>query len=189
MFFLFIITSVLILFWAIHTFKVEINVEELIINTEANKILNDEYKIYLYLVVFNKIKLFRINVKKIDFRKLKFLNNNIDIKFLKNKEIKLNYKEIFENIKIDIKEIELQIQISIQDAATNAIIAGIVSALLGIIIKKPKYEVIPIYANKNFLKINLNCIISIYLMQYIYKLIYNKFSDLRKRILGQKVEV
>ena len=48
--------------------------------------------------------------------------------------------------------------------------------------KKQGYEVVPIYSNKNLLKIKLKGIFSIYLMQYIYKLI-------KRKIFEKKVEV
>ena len=90
---------------------------------------------------------------------------------------------------IYFEKIDLKVQISTEDAAVTAILTGIVSAALGAIIKRPKYEIIPIYANKNFLKIKLDCIFSVHLMQYIYKLISNKTKDLGKENLNKKVEV
>ena len=92
--------------------------------------------------------------------------------FLPN--FKINYIELVKNIDIDVEQIDLYIQLGTQDAASTAILVGTIAALLGIILKKPKYQVIPDYLNKNFLKIKLNCIFSIYLMQYIYKLILER---------------
>ena len=72
-------------------------------------------------------------------------------------------------------------QIGTEDAVLTAILVGIISSILGILIKKPKYQVIPIYTNKNFIKIRLDGIFSIYLMQYIDKIIFEKVWH-----LGQK---
>ena len=93
--------------------------------------------------------------------------------------------------KIDIffEKIDLNVQIGTEDAALTAILTGVISAALGIIIRKPTYEIIPIYANKNFVKIKLDCIFSVHLMQYIYKIISNKIKDLGKENLNKKVEV
>jgi len=52
-----------------------------------------------------------------------------------------------------------------------------------------KYEVIPIYSNRNFLKIKLDCIISVHLTQYIYKIVSNKIKNLGENNLNKKVEV
>lgn len=174
-----VIILIIIIGIAIHTSRIGIDIKNLIINTEnpKGKKINEESKIYVYLLIFGKIKLFKKDVKKMKQPNLKLEKGkmDVDIKILKNVELKINYKELLQNIDIDIKEIDLKAQIGTQDAALTAILVGIASTILGIIIKKPKYQVYPIYSNKNVLKIKIECIISIYLMQYIYKLIRGKF--------------
>ncbi len=59
---------------------------------------------------------------------------------------------------------------------------GVDSSVAAYLLKKQGYEVVPIYSNKNLLKIKLKGIFSIYLMQYIYKLI-------KRKIFEKKVEV
>ena len=173
---LLIIIILVILGIIIHTSKIGIDIENLIINTEMPKgqKINKESKIYVYLLIFGKIKLFKKDIKKMKQPNLKLENNNIDIKIIKNKELKIDYKELLKNIDVDIKKIDLNAQIGTQDAALTAILVGILSGLLGISLKNPQYEVRPIYSNKNFLKMKIECIISVYLMQYIYKLIARK---------------
>ena len=182
MFFLFVLVFIVILAIAVHTSRVGIEIENLIINTEENKgdKINKESKIYVYLVLFGKIKLFKKDVKNMKTPKFKIKNTDIDIKILKGKDLVVNYVEMFKNIDIDIKMIDLNMQISTQDAAITAISTGIISSILGIIIRKPKYEIIPIYSNKNFIKIKLNGIFSIYLMQYIYKCIFAHLGPVLK---------
>ena len=174
-----VIILIIIIGIAIHTSRIGIDIKNLIINTEnpKGKKINEESKIYVYLLIFGKIKLFKKDVKKMKQPNLKLEKGkmDVDIKILKNVELKINYKELLQNIDRDIKEIDLKAQIGTQDAALTAILVGIASTILGIIIKKPKYQVYPIYSNKNVLKIKIECIISIYLMQYIYKLIRGKF--------------
>lgn len=171
MFFLFILVTFTILIIAIHTSKIGIDIENLIINTEANEKINKEGKIYVYVLLFNKIKLFRKNVRNIPMKDVKFEGSDFDIKIFKSKDIKINYLELIQNINIDIRKIDLDVQIGTEDAGITAILVGILAGILGIIIKKPKYQILPIYANKNLLKINLNGIFTIYLMHYIYKFI------------------
>ena len=86
-------------------------------------------------------------------------------------------REILNDINIDIKNIDLNVNIGTEDSGITAILVGILAGILGIIIKKPKYQILPIYANRNLLKINLNGIFTIYLMHYIYKFIKNNIKE------------
>lgn len=177
MFFLFILVIFTILIIAIHTSKIGIDIKNLIIDTDAEEKINEDGKIYVYLLLFNKIKLFRKNVRNIPMKDVKFETSDFDIKIFKNKVIKINYLELIQNINIDIKNIDLNVNIGTEDAGITAILVGILAGILGIIIKKPKYQILPIYANRNLLKINLNGIFTIYLMHYIYKFIKNNIKE------------
>ena len=177
MFFLFILVIFTILIIAIHTSKIGIDIKNLIIDTDAEEKINEDGKIYVYLLLFNKIKLFRKNVRNIPMKDVKFETSDFDIKIFKNKDIKINYLELIQNINIDIKNIDLNVNIGTEDAGITAILVGILAGILGIIIKKPKYQILPIYANGNLLKINLNGIFTIYLMHYIYKFIKNNIKE------------
>lgn len=177
MFFLFILVIFTILIIAIHTSKIGIDIKNLIIDTDAEEKINEDGKIYVYLLLFNKIKLFRKNVRNIPMKDVKFETSDFDIKIFKNKDIKINYLELIQNINIDIKNIDLNVNIGTEDAGITAILVGILAGILGIIIKKPKYQILPIYANRNLLKINLNGILTIYLMHYIYKFIKDNIKE------------
>lgn len=177
LFFLFILVIFTILIIAIHTSKIGIDIKNLIIDTDAEEKINEDGKIYVYLLLFNKIKLFRKNVRNIPMKDVKFETSDFDIKIFKNKDIKINYLELIPNINIDIKNIDLNVNIGTEDAGITAILVGILAGILGIIIKKPRYQILPIYANRNLLKINLNGIFTIYLMHYIYKFIKNNIKE------------
>lgn len=177
MFFLFILVIFTILIIVIHTSKIGIDIKNLIIDTDAEEKINEDGKIYVYLLLFNKIKLFRKNVRNIPMKDVKFETSDFDIKIFKNKDIKINYLELIQNINIDIKNIDLNVKIGTEDAGVTAILVGIFAGILGIIIKKPKYQILPIYANRNLLKINLNGIFTIYLIHYIYKFIKDNIKE------------
>ena len=177
LFFLFILVIFTILMIAIHTSKIGIDIENLIIDTDAEEKINEDGKIYVYLLLFNKIKLFRKNVRNIPMKDVKFETSDFDIKIFKNKDIKINYLELIQNINRDIKNIDLNVNIGTEDAGITAILVGILAGILGIIIKKSKYQILPIYANRNLLKINLNGIFTIYLMHYIYKFIKDNIKE------------
>lgn len=170
MFFLFIFIILLILVLAVHTSRIEIEVANLKINTEAPKgqKINNDKKIYLYILIFGKIKLFK---RKLDIKNIKF----------RNKNLRIDYKPLLQNMKVNVKKIDLTVQLGTQDAALTAILVGIITTVVGVILRKPKYEIIPIYSNKNFLKIKLDGIFSVHLMQYIYIIISKKIKEFWKK--------
>ena len=188
MFFLFILVILLLLGIAIYTSRIGIQIENLIINTEKPKgeKINNDSKIWVYLLIFKKFKLFKKDVKN---QKIKFRNKDIDLKLLKNEDLKIDYKSLLQKPNIYIDQIDLKVHLGTEDAAVTAILTGIIATAFGIILKKPKYEIIPIYSGRNFLKIKLDCIISVHLMQYIYKLVSNKIKNLGSENLNKKVEV
>ena len=53
----------------------------------------------------------------------------------------------------------------------TAISVGIISTILGIILKRQKFEILPVYQEKNVLNVKFNCIFRINLIHYIYKTI------------------
>lgn len=175
LFFLFIFIIIFIII-AIHTSKVGIEIINLQINTQFLKEqkINKDSRIYVYLLLFNYFKLFKKEIREINFKNIKLQNKDIDIKFLKNKDFKINYKELLKNIKIEIKKINLSLKIGTENAALTAILVGMIASVLGIIIKRPKYEIIPIYTGENLINLKLDGIFTIYLMHYIYSLILNR---------------
>ena len=188
MFFLFIFIIIFIII-AIHTSKVGIEIINLQINTQFLKEqkINKDSRIYVYLLLFNYFKLFKKEIREINFKNIKLQNKDIDIKFLKNKDFKINYKELLKNIKIEIKKINLSLKIGTENAALTAILVGMIASVLGIIIKRPKYEIIPIYTGENLINLKLDGIFTIYLMHYIYSLILNrKRRDENERTSNRK---
>ena len=184
--FIFIITFIII---AIHTSKVGIEIINLKINTQLpkNQKINKDSRIYVYLLLFNCLKLFKKDVRDINFKNIKLQNRDIDIKYLKNKDFKINYIELLKNIKIEIKKINLSLKVGTENAAVTAIFVGIIASVLGMIIKKPKYEIIPIYTGENLINMKLDGIFTIYLMHYIYSLILNrKRRDENERTSNRK---
>ena len=168
MFFLFIFIIVFLII-AVHTMKLGIQIQNLRINTESSEKINKEYQINVFLSVFSKIKIFNK-----DIRKMKDQTKKLEDEIFKKKNFKIDYKEALQNI--NIKEIDLNVQIGTQDAALTAIIVGIIASVLGILIRKPKYEVIPICSDKNFIKIRLDSIFTFDLVNYIYSQIFKRWG-------------
>ena len=116
------------------------------------------------------------NIKKLK-EKIEKDKNKFDIRLLSNIK-KINFK---------LKKIDLKINLGLEDAATNAIIVGIISSCIPVIMgilnnnniieinaKKGNqiyWKIMPIYQNRNLLNIDLNCIISFKLIHIIYIII------------------
>lgn len=165
LFFLFILIIILFLFIAISTSKVRIEIKNLIFNTEAEKKIDKNSKIDVSILIFNKFKMFN--------KEIKFEKQDIDIPFLKKNDIKIDYLELFHSINIDIVKFDLIANIGTEDAGLTALVVGLVSAILGIIIKKTNFQINPVYANKNLLEIKFNGIFNVQMIHYIYKLLKN----------------
>ncbi len=174
LFFLFIFIIILLI--AIHTSKIGVEIEKFNLDTERPKghKISHNSKIYILIFTFGKIKIFKKQIKKVKTNKVKLKKDEIDIKILKSKKLKINYKELLKKIEVEIRSIDLEVQIGLRDAANTAILTGGIAGIIGGILRKPKYKIIPIYANKDILKIKLDGIFTIYLMHYIYSQIFKK---------------
>lgn len=125
--FFFIFIIILILGYSIYTSRIGIEIENLVIDTQKPKgeKINKDSKIYIYILVFKKIKLFKKDVKN---QKIKFRNKDIDLKLLKERDLEIDYKELLQKPDIYIEKINLNVQLGTQDAALTAILTGIVGA-------------------------------------------------------------
>ena len=158
--------------------KLELHISNLRISTEENPKVQAKYKIELGIILFEKIKIFNIDTSKMKVnkqnlgkiaKKIKEKDENYTNKKLINEVIK-NLR----NMETQIKELKLMLQFGLEDAAQTAILVGVISSIIALVlkdkVKKPnRYEVMPIYKNKNIFKLDLDCIIRINLANYIYK--------------------
>ena len=177
MFFIFMLLIIFIPI-AIWNSKIEIKISNLDVSTAREEKVNSNYKMHINIIVFNKIKVFGKDVKKGKVKK-----ENLDKLYntVKSVEGKSNPKNSFimllqtvKNLQIEINELNLKIELGTQDAALSAILVGVISSVIGIILKNQTYkeqrfEVIPLYMNKNILNLKLNGIFRINLIHYIYK--------------------
>ena len=158
--------------------KLELHISNLKISTIENPKVKAKYKIELGIILFDKIKIFNI-----DTSKMKVNKQNLGKVVKKIQEKDENYtnkkilNEVIKNLRhmeIEIKELNLKLNLGLEDAAQTAILVGITSSIIAILLKNQmkksnKYNVTPLYENKNILKLELDCIIRINLANYIYK--------------------
>ena len=174
MIYIIIFLIIIILTFLFLTIKIKLQISNfnLVFPKQNKNILNKESKIFLKIYVFRRIKIAQIDLKKIDFKNVKFKDN------FKNFRETIFSKRILETAKenkIEIEKMNLNIGIGVEDAAITAIIVGIISGIIGILLKNriknqdmQMYNVYPLYQNKNILKIYFEGIISWNMSNIIY---------------------
>lgn len=175
MFFVFVLLFLILSTIIVWNSKIQIKIFNLDISTARTEIIKRNFEIYIGIIIFNKIEIFKTNIEKLK-------NKNVTLGSVIDKAKKLeektnkqaSLKELIKSIKdfkFETKKVDLNVEIGTEDAALTAISVGIISSVLGIILKKQKFKVLPLYQDKNILNIKLNGIFRVDLIHYIYKMI------------------
>ena len=171
-FILFIIILFAIIIW---NSRLQLKIYNLDFSTARKEKVLKDFEIYLEIVIFKKLEILRINLKKIKNKKM---NLGTVLEKVQKLEAKNNKQEIaielFKGLKdfdFEIVKADLKVKIGLQDAALTALSVGIIASILGIIFKKQKFEILPVYQDKNILNLKLNGIFRVNLIHYIYKTI------------------
>lgn len=188
---LFFLLLVILLFIIVKytTIQLEIHNCNFNIPKRVGRIINEDYKIIIKLYLFKKFKYKKIILTKDKLEKLKNKNNfkNLETKILKN-NIKFNIKkvEVIKKLKVNLNKLDLQIIFGLKDAANTAILAGGVSSIIAIILSKITknnellfWKVTPLYKDRDIFKVRLNCKIELELINIIY-LLYLIASNTKK---------
>ncbi len=169
----FILLFLILIAVVIWNSKLEIKIYNLDISTARKETIKKGTEAILRIIIFNKVPVVTINLKKLKNKKI---NLGAVIERAKKLEQKGNKQKwlmglikSLKDFKIEIKEADLRIELGTQDAAVTAITVGLIASILGIILKGHKFEIMPLYQDKNILNIKLNCIFRLNLMHYIYK--------------------
>lgn len=162
-------------------------------NTEKKDIQLD-YNIKIQLLLFQKIKYFQFTINKEKLKKYNLTEKLKNINYYKlskdmpklNKDIK-----IIEKLKLlELKKLNMKINIGTEDVILTSLLilflsTGVPMILTNIIKEYDKkdyyYRILPLYKNKNILKITINCIIYIKLVHIIHVL----YILMRKRSVGK----
>lgn len=153
---------------------------------QRNTMLSTDSKIILSLVILKKLNIYKKDITK---TKIKDFEKKIDLKLINNKyKINIKLRDIINDLKLEIKELELKIEIGTENAMITAFSVAGISTLLSIIlrrqiknIKKQKFIVIPKYIDENFLNIDVSGIFQIDLPHYIYSIVLRKRDDKNER--------
>lgn len=167
-----VITTVLILI-LLSTIKIEIK------NLRIGNIkIKTEYNIKISINVFNKIKIFAINLNNDKLKKISTSERlqKIDIKKL-SKKASINKEDlkVLKHIKPVIEKLQLYIFLGTEDAVLTSYLIAIIAGSIGIVlphvtrdINNCKYIVNPLYNGKNQFNMDLNSIISLKIVHIIY---------------------
>ena len=178
MVFLFILISIILSF--IFS-KIRIEVINFKFDSTSQKHVNKDYKIIIKFCIFNKIPVIKSTITQDKFKKIKVNQKakDIAIKALRNKK-KIDVKSFsaIKKINISIKDIRLKINIGTENAGFTAIIVGIISTIIPIVLrnkvedyKNQTFAINPIYINQNLINIALSGIFEIKVI-HIINIIY-----------------
>ena len=173
-FFIVCLIVLLIIGFLIFFIEVKIETKNLEIKIkDKNFKMNENGKITIRFTILNKIDLFKFttNINRFKLPESKNKYDKIKNHIVKNNSIKI--KDIQKKLKVKYEIINLNIEIGKENAAITAILTGVVSSVVSIIIgkyfsdiKEINWNVHPIY-NMNILKLSLNGIISVKVLHII----------------------
>lgn len=151
-----------------------------IIGLKLNKDKQEKIKRKIQKLQNSKLikKLSKTSIKKIPLKLEKKLEREILLNNIKPSKLA---KIIFKNLKIEILKFKMNLQIGLENVIITSSLITIISVIVPIILRLTnkyikninnyRYEILPIYGNKNALKLDLNCIINLKLV-HIINIIY-----------------
>lgn len=177
------------------------NMEEKTVDkiVKYNSVKNKELNIRISLVLFKKFTWFFINLNKDKLNKIAKkanFNKNMLKKF--EQDFKLSDLKILKELKPKISKLNLNIKFGLEDVIiTSYLVIGIsvlISNILPFVVEKEnynkcKYNVEPIYLNKNLYKISLNCIIEekmVHIINILFKFLKKGRSDKNERTSNRR---
>lgn len=173
------------------TLRVSINKLE-ISNETPNTPLLKKFEMSIGVFILNKVKIFNKNINESDLKNAKNSKKMVQIKnkLLEGKSVKEKKKnvkmdiDILKSLNMNLKELNLELKLGTEDVLLTTFLIAIISIIISMALakvikkydeKKYKYLIIPNYNNKNSLKISLNGIIEIKLVNIInilFKLLF-----------------
>lgn len=181
--FLFIMLVFLFFILFFFTLKIQLRIERVNFSSEKynGKHIRPNYKINVIFYCLEKIPILNLEFNKEKIRKIKNKQKfNQMIKKI-NEEMIENHNKIdnsiwkgIKDIKFEIKNLDLYIELGTEDAAFTAILVPAISTLLSFLFKryiikleKQKFQIRPVYYNKNVLNFQLEGIIEIKMIHII----------------------
>ena len=181
MVFLLVLIGLLIILVIIVTSKIRFQIKDFEYSLINMQHVNSKYKMQISWFIFGKIPIVRIDIDKTKINKLKIKEKitNIETEIIQGKKpINKNILKVIKKIKLDVKELNLKIDLGTENAALTSMIIPIISSILAIFLRKKiksteeqYFTITPIYQNRNYLNIDFSGIFEIK-MNHIINIIH-----------------
>lgn len=158
---------------------IKINIKDLIlINAKIYK-----FNLEISINLFSKVKCFKLSINDKTLEKLKDSSKRVMIDKILNTKILRDYKNIKKTIflkrkkilkivqKSEIENFRMYAKVGTENACITAYLITFISSILAIIlarkISNPQYKIEPIYMDKTYIYLSINCIFKIKLVHII----------------------
>lgn len=181
---MFFILSILILFFLVTIIlmfsKINIIIKNIRISSDKvnNRHIQKNYEVKIQLTLFRIIKIINIRITNSKLKKLEKKGTLKKIEEgIKNSNTKIDIKnlKVLKKLKYKISNLNLELSFCMEDAAVTAVASGILSSLIGIILKNNigddkdnHFKITTLYINKILINLHLDCIITVKLIHIIY---------------------
>ncbi len=200
---LLVLFFIILFFIALVIMAGSIKVKILNLKISSEQIKNVQFDVRILFYLFNKLKLLdmQIDRKKIDTPKMHKIIEKASHSKTVMKIKKMNLKELNKNInlkniikylkklRLKVEKLKLKIELDTKNVLLITYLVPIISTIIAILLSKFAnkckrenyfYVINPLYENRNFIKIETSCIISLKLV-HIINIIYIFLRKGRKR--------
>ena len=163
----------LLLLIVFSSIKLNIKKFDILYNENKTEKTNKEILAYLELYLLGVIKIAKIKLTKERLKKIKikgdFKQFKKDIKFVRANHI----LKLLKKLKVKVEKANINIRLGTDSIMLTAYLVAAVASAIGILfgvknVKNNTFSVMPLYNSGNYIKINLNCIISVKIVHIIY---------------------
>lgn len=158
--------------------KIRIEIENIRFTSQKQaRHINKDYKIIIKILVLKKIPIIKMNITKTKLEKIELKKQIEKINFgdlVENKKFDIKLIKAIKVLNVGIKRINLKAEIGTENAALTAILIPILSTILSIIFSKKvekeqnqKFKLNPIYINQNLINILFSGIFEIKMLHII----------------------
>ena len=157
--------------------KVQIKIENFKFTSETKRHINTDYKLVIKLYILSKIPILKISINKkfIERLKVKEKMKTLEMELIENKlKIDKAFLKAMKKLDINIKHLNLRIDLGTENASFTSIIIPILSTIISMLLrnrikdyKNQHYIVNPIFTNQNLINIELSSIFEIKMIHII----------------------